>query len=417
MTMDATFQYETGVRSTRLHGRSLWLARIAWTAVLLLVLSILAANLPHLLSDTRQEWMVGEALFAARTLFPSTTAFVTYVAALRFIAALVFVGVALFLAWRKSDDWMVLFTSAALMVMIYLFGFTMDIDVIRYPALLEEILPAIPFLFPLLVTAAILGLFYLFPDGVLYPRWIVIFALFGLAVSAFFFYAAFNHSFAAAWDALEKNNNLAVLPEEWGWWFFAFSLLGAIGIGLISRLLYYHHAAGPVQRRQMKLVLLGMGALLLGPILTGVIQSSELLTNSWRFFISLHIDALLPILLPLSIGAAVLRYRLWEVDVLVNRTLVYGALTGAILLFYGLGVGLAGTVLPAETQWFIPALALAIALLIVWPARDRVQVWADSLLPVEGGGTNLFAEPAEAPLPAGTPTPQVAWPMRLLHGL
>ena len=153
---------------------------------------------------------------------------------------------------------------------------------------------------------------------------------------------------------LKKSNNLAVLPEEWGWWFFSFSLLGSIGIGLLSRLLYYHRAAGPVQRRQMKLVLLGMGALLLGPILTGAIQSSDLLTNSWRFFISLHIETLLPILLPLSIGAAVLRYRLWEVDVLVNRTLVYGALTAVVLLLYGLGVGLAGAILPAETQWFIP---------------------------------------------------------------
>ena len=144
-------QYESKFRSTKLHGRSLWFARGAWTAVLLLVLSIVAANLPDLLDDTRQEWIVTEALFAGRSIFPSIETFVAYVAALRLIAALVFFGVALFLAWRKSDDWMVLFTSAALMVMIYLFGFTMNIDVIRYPALLEEAFPAIHFLFPLLI--------------------------------------------------------------------------------------------------------------------------------------------------------------------------------------------------------------------------------------------------------------------------
>ena len=411
MMMDAALQYESTTRSTRLHGRSLWIVRIAWTAVLLLVLSIVAANLPHLLEDTRQEWMVGEALLAARTLFPSTGAFVAYVAALRLIAALVFVGMALFLAWRRSDDWMVLFTSAALMLMIYLFGFTLNVDVIRYPALLEESLPAVHFLFPLLIVAAILGLFYLFPDGVFYPRWIVVFALFGLAISAFFFYAAFNHSFAASWDSFEARNNLSVLPEEWGWWLFVFSLLGSIAAGLLSRLLYFHRAAGPVVRQQMKLVLLGMGALLLGPVLSGVIQSSNLLAYSWRFLISLHIETLLPILLPLSIGAAVLRYRLWDVDVLVNRTLAYGALTAAILLFYGLGVGLAGAILPVETQWFIPALALVIAVLLVWPARGRVQAWANHLLPVNTENTATSATTEESPME------RPPWPMKLLQAL
>ena len=411
--MDAALQYESGARSTRLHGRSLWFARGAWTAVLLLILSITATNLPHLVSDTRQEWMVGEALFAARTIFPNTMAFVTYVTTLRIIAALVFFGVALLLAWRRSDNGMALFTSAALLLMTYLFGFTLDIDRIRYPTLLEELFPAVHFLFPVLIVAAILGLFYLFPDGILYPRWIVVFALFGLAISALFFYTAFNPEFNTSWSAFEASNNLAVLPEEWGWWLFIFSLLGSIAVGLFSRLLYYGQAAGPVARQQMKLVLLGMGALLLGPILTGTIQSSELLSNSWRFFISLHMEILLPLLLPLSIGAAVLRYRLWEVNVLVNRTMVYGGLTAAVLLLYGLGVGLAGAVLPAETQWFIPALALVIAVLLVWPARGRLQVWADRLLPVDTESAHAVAAAAAEEHSEKRPP----WPIRLLQGL
>jgi hypothetical protein len=45
------------------------------------------------------------------------------------------------------------------------------------------------------------------------------------------------------------------------------------------------------------------------------------------------------LLIPLSIGVAVLRYRLWDIDVVINRTLVYGALTAGVVLLYVLVVG------------------------------------------------------------------------------
>src|SRR5438094_1366399 len=48
------------------------------------------------------------------------------------------------------------------------------------------------------------------------------------------------------------------------------------------------------------------------------------------------------LLMPLAVGAAVLKYRLWDIDVIINRTLVYGALTACVVALYVLVVGSLG---------------------------------------------------------------------------
>jgi hypothetical protein len=80
--------------------------------------------------------------------------------------------------------------------------------------------------------------------------------------------------------------------------------------------------------------------------------------------------------IPAAIGIAVLRYRLFDVDVLINRTLVYGALTGVLVAVYVISVVALQTVFRALTgegsQLVVVASTLAIAALFN-PLRRRIQ--------------------------------------------
>jgi hypothetical protein len=91
---------------------------------------------------------------------------------------------------------------------------------------------------------------------------------------------------------------------------------------------------------------------------------------------------LLPI--PLAIGIAVLRYHLWDIDAIINRTLVYGSLTALLAVVYFGGVygaqALLNALLPAQAGRQSPVIIVASTLLIAalfTPLRRRLQSTVD----------------------------------------
>ena len=85
---------------------------------------------------------------------------------------------------------------------------------------------------------------------------------------------------------------------------------------------------------------------------------------------------------PIAVGFAVLKYRLYDIDVVINRTLVYGALTAALALIYFGGVATVQAIFRALTgQEQQPQLAVVVSTLVIAalfnPLRHRIQYFID----------------------------------------
>jgi hypothetical protein len=88
------------------------------------------------------------------------------------------------------------------------------------------------------------------------------------------------------------------------------------------------------------------------------------------------------LLIPLSLGVAILRARLFDIDVVINRTLVYGSLTAMLALVYLGGVATSQAIFRALTrQEQQPQLAIVISTLVIAalfnPLRRRIQGFID----------------------------------------
>jgi hypothetical protein len=150
-------------------------------------------------------------------------------------------------------------------------------------------------------------------------------------------------------------------------------------ISVVSPILRLHRARGE-QRQQLKwfvyaatLTVIGFSGVLLS--LMGIYFTSGLINTLVWYLAPLSL-----MLLPISAGIAILRYRLYDIDVVVNRTLVYGSLTALLVLVYLGGVTLLQTLFRAltgqEEQLAVVASTLAIAAIFA-PLRRRIQAFVD----------------------------------------
>src|SRR5215211_4241554 len=153
--------------------------------------------------------------------------------------------------------------------------------------------------------------------------------------------------------------------------FVATGSTAASAISLIVRL----RRAGRVERQQIKWLAYG-GAVVVGTIFVAAAISL------WSVTVSIALINLALVGLPVFTGIAIVRYRLYEIDILINRTLVYGVLTATLALIYFGGVAAVQAIFRALTgQEHQPQLAVVISTLVIAalfnPLRRRIQSFID----------------------------------------
>ncbi len=241
----------------------------------------------------------------------------------------------------------------------------------------EPLFQAASYLVLYLGLVSSVWMLYFFPDGRFVPRWTKVTAvLWALLIL----------------PPLILPNSLLDM-SHWPWPVQAGLLLFWCGVGVWAQLDRYEHVADPVQKQQVKWAALGLLVaaaapftyyflLFISPAVTvpqvpNLFQQrlgTELFTALVTVrFVGVTAVRMLSLLFPLSFAIAILRYQLWDIDRLINRTLVYGLLSAFIVGGYGLLVGLAGMLLTVQNNFLLSIAATGLIAALFQPVRARLQ--------------------------------------------
>jgi signal transduction histidine kinase len=255
--------------------------------------------------------------------------------------------------WYRSDDWMALFSS--LMITMVLVG--LSLPVIAFRSSLQSAQPPIWMEAWLAFTFGLLILFFcLFPSGHFSsPLTLILAAILWI------------------WLALGLANR-SLLP--WNLPHVDYSLVAAAWLlaGVIA-LAFQYRRSDSLQRQQIRWIVWGSAASALGLMLQ-ILPLAFDMTASMRVFYDFVLYPLGQIFkacLPLAIAFAILRYRLWNIEIVVNRLLVYGSLTVLTMLGYLGTVFVLQALLTGLSNPVISFFATGLVAILFEPVRQRLQ--------------------------------------------
>ena len=310
----------------------------------------------------------------------SRQAYAAYITTLDLLVLVTHMLIAAFIVWRRSDERVALFVAFALLTNGAIASFYRLYDGNEISGLWRTLLEV--------VTVAGLSssviLPYIFPDGRFVPRGTVVLSVIWTVQAAVAVFLP----------------NLAISLASWPPYVQGLVLLLWAASGMLAQLYRYANVSGAVQRQQTKWALAGLTAAVLGPLgyfvtavlvptMSGPRVSNVLYQRIGASFFSvsflyqlagLTLLSLLLIIFPLSFAIAILRYRLWEIDIIIHRTMVYTMLTGLLMFIYVTSVVLLESVFRLfagdGTSLAVVVSTLTITGLFA-PLRRRVQDFID----------------------------------------
>ncbi|MFN8482261.1 MAG: GAF domain-containing sensor histidine kinase [Anaerolineae bacterium] len=214
----------------------------------------------------------------------------------------------------------------------------------------------------------------LFPDGDLpSPRWRLVVWSTALGLTMIVLVVMFHPTPLPSWglpanplgilaaaSVLDKLTNVGS----------ALLFVGVIG-SLAGFALRFRRSTG-IEREQMKWLVYAVGVLVTGFVLTtiaGLSWPADPFVND----ISIALSNLTILGLAVAAAIAILRHGLYDINLIINRTLVYGALTAGVVALYGVAVGALGALFQARNNFWLSLLATGLVAIFFQPLRDRLQ--------------------------------------------
>ncbi len=335
--------------------RLLLLLRIAWIVCAGIALLVTVVSIPAYIRtcnctpDVVAIWEKMGIAQGVRIVFTTLTA----------VNMLILLGLSALIAWRRPDDRMAMFVAFTSLVQgIFLVAGPAGSSAMWYFA--------VRMITNALIPLTWIGLLFLFPTGRFVPswsRWLVLLLMIGILAAAV--------TPASAGPIRSVITAAAVFVG-------VVSLLVGLG-GMIHR---YRRLQTSIQRLQIKWTLF---AIILMVTIMAIGISVQLLLHDRQavatYTIFRHIlFAIAQTLLPASIAFAMLRYRLYEIDIIIRRTLIYALLTVILaLVYFGATVltqGLFRLITGQTSDVAIVLSTLAIAVLFM-PLHRRIQTAID----------------------------------------
>jgi signal transduction histidine kinase len=336
------------------------MAQWGWLALFVILLwqiVTLLANWQRIVQIAQHEWIV-ESGYALVARWVSVKGYTTYLLLLDQAISLVFLGLASFIFWKRRQDWLALYAATTLLLVPFTVG-------IGSTALGEGLgLMGLPML---------VVLFFIFPDGHFIPHSWRNRALLLLALVATPFVL-----FPLLRGLLGEQNDV-----EWLGYVTVMLTMGiTMTAGVGSQISRYRREPDPSRRQQTKWVLYGFGLQLvwIGWFVFWLLFQRWLsLEEPFFALVMIHLIMVMPLAFALTLAFSILRYRLWEIDVLVQRTAVYGTLTALIIFIYIMLVGGLGELLRGESVW-LAVITTGVVALAIQPVRQRLQTAVNRLM-------------------------------------
>lgn len=225
------------------------------------------------------------------------------------------------------------------------------------------------------MTGALL-LLYIFPSGRFVPAWTRLLALVWVVLNLLwlvFPQTPFNPLNGPVWRATPAASFVVGIA-----WF---------ATGLLAQGYRYRRVSDLVERQQTKWTLLGLAAAVAGGALYyGILALAQ--DNRWSadqafltyLLIRPGLQTVFMAFLPICLVIAVMRYHLFDVDLILNRALVYGALTVLVIAIYVAVVGSLSFVFESRGSLLVSLIATGLVAVAFQPLRERVQRAANRLV-------------------------------------